>query len=59
MNKKLDAIRRIDKGESLKKIAAESDVGTSTVSGWKRQRKEIEHFCCKMLCKDNLEGEDQ
>lgn len=56
MDKKLDAINRIDKGEALKKIAAELGVGTSTVSDWKKQRKEIEDFCCKMICKDSLEG---
>lgn len=56
MDKKLDALNRIDKGESLKNIASELGVGTSTVSDWKKNRKEIEEFCFKMISKDSLEG---
>ena len=37
MRKKLEALSRIDEGESLKKIAYEFGVGTSTLSGWKKK----------------------
>lgn len=56
MEKKLEALNRIDKGEMLKKISEEFGVGTSTVSDWKKNRKEIEDFCFKMISKDSLEG---
>lgn len=56
MDKRLDALRRIDKGESLKAIAEELGVGTSTVSDWKKNRNQIEDFCLKMMSKDSLEG---
>ena len=36
MKKRLEALTRIDKGESLKNIAAEFGVGTSTISDWKK-----------------------
>ena len=56
MDKKLEALNRIDKGELLKNIAAEYGVGTSTVSDWKKNRKEIEDFCFKMITKDSLQN---
>lgn len=56
MDKKLEALQRIDKGECLKKIAEEYGVGTSTVSDWKKNRIKIEEFCFKMISKDSLEG---
>uniref|UniRef100_A0A1B6M632 HTH CENPB-type domain-containing protein n=1 Tax=Graphocephala atropunctata TaxID=36148 RepID=A0A1B6M632_9HEMI len=45
MEEKLRAIKRLDMGESAKKIAAEMGVGTSTVSDWKKSRKAIENWC--------------
>uniref|UniRef100_A0A6P7GUF6 Jerky protein homolog-like n=1 Tax=Diabrotica virgifera virgifera TaxID=50390 RepID=A0A6P7GUF6_DIAVI len=54
MEKKLEALGRIDKGESLKTIAASYGVGTSTVSDWKKNRTKIEEFCFKMITKDSL-----
>lgn len=44
MVKKLDALNRMDKGESFKNNASEFGVGTSTVSEWKNNRKQIEVF---------------
>lgn len=54
MQKKLEAIFRIDKGDTLKNIAAEYGVGVSTVCDWKKNRKDIEDFCAKMVSKDSL-----
>lgn len=45
MEEKLRAIKRIDAGESAKKIALELRVGTSTVSDWKKKSGEIEKWC--------------
>ncbi|KAB0792773.1 hypothetical protein PPYR_14732 [Photinus pyralis] len=56
LDKKLDAINRIDKGESMRSIAQEMGVGSSTVSDWKRNRKEIEEFCKKMVTAVGLQG---
>lgn len=54
MQKKLEAIYRIDKGESLKNIAIEYGVGPTTVGDWKKNRCQIEDFCAKMVTKDSL-----
>ncbi|XP_017763087.1 PREDICTED: jerky protein homolog-like [Eufriesea mexicana] len=54
MEKKLEALFRIDKGEPLKSVAIDLGVGTSTVSDWKKNRKEIEDFCAKMVSRDSL-----
>lgn len=52
--KKLKALYRIDKGEPLRSIAIDLGVGISTVSDWKKNRKEIEDFCAKMVSRDSL-----
>ena len=52
MDKKIDALNRIDKGEPIKNITGEFRIGTSMVSNW----KEIGDFCFKMTTKDSLEG---
>ena len=54
MEQKLQALFRIDAGESLTKIAQELGVGKQTVSDWKTNRKEIENLCAKMVSKDSL-----
>lgn len=54
MEKKLDALFRMDKGEPLRSVAIGLGVGTSTVSDWKKNRKEIEDFCAKMLSRHSL-----
>jgi len=45
VEEKLRAIKRIDGGESAKKIALELGVGTSTVSDWRKNRQKIEKWC--------------
>lgn len=54
MQKRLEAIFRMDKGETLKSIAAEYGVGATTVGDWKKNRIKIEDFCSKMVAKDSL-----
>ncbi|GBM10192.1 hypothetical protein AVEN_258787-1 [Araneus ventricosus] len=53
MELRLDALKRIDKGESLKSIALSFGVGTA--SDWKKKRKAIESFCSKLETKGALE----
>lgn len=48
IQKRLDALHRIDKGESLKSIALGINVGKSTVSGWKKKRIKIQTFCLNL-----------
>jgi hypothetical protein len=42
---KLTAIKRLDKGESLRSVAKNYGVGISTVSEWRKNRKKIEQWC--------------
>uniref|UniRef100_A0A1B6G8K7 HTH psq-type domain-containing protein n=1 Tax=Cuerna arida TaxID=1464854 RepID=A0A1B6G8K7_9HEMI len=44
VEQKLKALKRLDNGESLTKIAAEIGVGKATVSDWKKNRLKIEQF---------------
>lgn len=41
---KLEALKRLDKGETLKKLAAEYGVGEVTVGDWRRNRSKLEQF---------------
>lgn len=41
---KLEALKRLDKGESATKIASELGVGKATVTDWKKNRNKIEQF---------------
>lgn len=41
---KLSAIKRLDNGESLRKVAADLGVGEVTVGDWRRNRKNIEKW---------------
>lgn len=45
MEQKLIALKRLDAGQSAKKIAQDFNVGKSTVGDWKKNRKEIEQWC--------------
>jgi transposase-like protein len=45
LTEKLKAIQKLDKGASLKAIAAEYGVGVSTVSEWRKNRQKIERWC--------------
>uniref|UniRef100_K7G5U3 DDE-1 domain-containing protein n=1 Tax=Pelodiscus sinensis TaxID=13735 RepID=K7G5U3_PELSI len=45
IEQKLEALKRINKGESMLKIASELCVGQVTVGDWKRKRSELEKWC--------------
>lgn len=44
---KLEALKRLDKGETLNKVALDLGVGRQTVGDWKKKRSEIESWCAK------------
>ncbi|XP_060616128.2 jerky protein homolog-like isoform X3 [Anolis sagrei] len=45
MEQKLEAIKRLDKGEMMQKVANEYGVARVTVGEWKKNRLEIEKWC--------------
>lgn len=45
MEDKLNAIRRVEKGETLQKVADDYNVGRVTVGDWKKNKSEIEKWC--------------
>ena len=55
MEEKLQALERIDKGESVQSICKEFNVGKSTVNDWRRNRKSIEDFCTQIESEKVLE----
>lgn len=44
VEKKLEAIRRLDKGEIIRNVAADYGVGETTVGDWRRNRSHLEQF---------------
>lgn len=54
MEQKLSALKQLDKGESVSKVAMEYGVGKSTIGDWKRKRAEIEAWCVKRVCSETL-----
>ncbi|XP_051153380.1 jerky protein homolog-like [Leptopilina boulardi] len=44
VEKKLEAIRRLDKEEIIRKVAADYGVGKTTVGDWRRNRSKLEQF---------------
>lgn len=53
---KLEALKRLDNGEAMKKLAVEYGVGEVTVGDWRRNRQKIEQFCAHHNC---VEGTSQ
>ena len=51
LSEKLKVLQRLDKGESLQKIAKELNVGVTTIKDWRKNRKDIES------CTVTVEGE--
>ena len=41
---KLNAIKHLDQGETLKKVASDLGVGEVTVGNWRRKRAQIEEW---------------
>lgn len=56
LEKKLDALKRVDKGQSLKSICTDLDVGRSTLADWIKNRAQIESWCTKMASNAGLAG---
>lgn len=54
MEQKLDALKRLENGESVNKIALELNVGRSTVLGWKKKKSDIESWCVKRICTESI-----
>ncbi|KAF2899297.1 hypothetical protein ILUMI_06877 [Ignelater luminosus] len=44
LNEKLAVLQRLDKGESLQKIAKELNVGVTTIKDWRKNWKDIESY---------------
>ena len=55
IEKRLDVLKRVDRGESLKSIASSFGVGESTVCDWEKIRNAIESFCIKLDDKGALD----
>ncbi|KAJ8877275.1 hypothetical protein PR048_021729 [Dryococelus australis] len=53
MEQKLEAIKRLDKGERLQKVADDCGVGWATVGDWKKKRLEIKNGVHQELQEDN------
>lgn len=49
LEKKLDAIKRLDQGQTLRKVASELGVGEATVWDWKKKREDIKNWCSQRL----------
>lgn len=47
VEKKLEAIKRLDKGELIRNVAADYGVGEVTVGDWRRNRFNLEQFAIK------------
>jgi hypothetical protein len=45
MEQKLEALQKLDKGETKQKVAEEYGVGHVTVGDYKKKRTEIEKWC--------------
>lgn len=48
---KLDALKRLDNGETLTKLATELCVGKATISDWKKNRAKLEQNCATSSAK--------
>jgi hypothetical protein len=46
---KFNAIKRLDSGESIKKMAADLGVGEVTVGNWRQKREEIKKYVNKSV----------
>lgn len=51
---KLKALNRLNKGESVKTVASDLNVGRSTVCGWKKTRRDIESWYAKRMCAESF-----
>lgn len=49
MEMKVDALKRLDKSESTKKVLTDLNTGRTTILRWKKKRPEIESWCEKIV----------
>lgn len=54
MEDKLEALRKLDKGETLQKVADYYGVGRRTVGDWKKNRSDIEAWCSSRVSDSSL-----
>lgn len=54
MEQKLEALQRLDKGETMQKVAEEYGVGRVTVGDWKKKRSEIVKWCSARASNESL-----
>lgn len=48
MKQRLNALERLDRGESVASVTNNHNVGTSTVHDRRKNRKVVEYFCVKV-----------
>lgn len=51
----INTLKRIDKGESVNKVANYLNVGRTTKLGLKKTKTEIESWCVKRICSESVE----
>ena len=51
---RLKVLKRLDNGESVKKLCDEFNVGKSTINDWRRNKRSIEDICLKIENKEVL-----
>ena len=56
LQQKLDALQRLDHGESVAKLASELGVGVTTVKDWKKTRKDLESYSMTVETEDALKN---
>lgn len=54
LEKKLEALKRVDRGHTIRKVANELGVGEVTVGDWKRRRQELEEWCWRSFETDSV-----
>lgn len=57
LEKKLEALKRLDQGQKIKRVASELGVGEATVSDWRKKREEIEKWCFQIslgMCNETI-----
>ncbi|GFR09827.1 jerky protein homolog-like [Trichonephila clavata] len=54
MEQKLQALKRLDKGENVSSVAKDLGVGKSTIGDWKKKRTEIESWCVNRMSTETL-----
>lgn len=56
LSEKLIVLQRLDKGESLQKIAKEINVGITTIKDWRKNRKNIESYSVTVESEKSLKN---